>query len=80
MKTVDDLIEQLDLTIEEIASRAKMPLERVSAIAIGRWTPSPAERARLAAVLGVSVEEISWGHTMPPRNVRYHQFGFEEGL
>ena len=31
-----------------------------------------------AVALGVSVETISWGHTMNPRNVRYHRFGLKE--
>jgi hypothetical protein len=26
----------------------------------------------------VGVDQISWGHTMNPRNVRYHRFGLKE--
>ena len=51
---------------------------RTEAIAVGRWTPSPAERVKVAGALGVSVEAISWGHTMDPRNIRYHQYGMQE--
>jgi hypothetical protein len=50
----------------------------VLAIVDGRWLASPAERAAIAAALGVAVETISWGHTMNPRNVRYHRFGLKE--
>lgn len=80
MKTVEHLLEQTGLTIEELAARAGMEAERTLAIADGRWTPSPAERERLAAALGLQVNEISWGHTMNPRNVRYRRFGLKENF
>jgi len=35
-------------------------------------------REKLAAALGLPVTEISWGHTMSPRNVRYGRFGLKE--
>jgi transcriptional regulator with XRE-family HTH domain len=78
MRTVEHLFEQTGLTLEDIAERAKLPLERVAAIAEGRWTPSPDDRERIAAAFGVPVAEISWGHTMNPRNVRYHRHGLKE--
>jgi hypothetical protein len=59
---------------------ARLAPERVEAIAVGRWTPSPEERRRIAEAFGVSVEEISWGHTMDPRNIRYHRFGLKENF
>lgn len=80
MRTVEHLFEQTNLTCDEIARRAKLPVERVAAIAEGRWTPSPDERARVAAAFGVPVEEISWGHTMNPRNIRYGRFGLKENF
>ena len=52
--------------------------ERAEAVALGRWTPSPAERQRIAAAFGIAGEEVSWGHTMDPRNVRYRRFGFKD--
>ncbi|MFP6614712.1 MAG: helix-turn-helix transcriptional regulator [Pirellulales bacterium] len=78
MKTIDVLFEEQEASVEEIADRAGMEEERVYAIAVGRWTPSPAERAKIAAALGVGVESISWGHSISPRNIRYHRFGLEE--
>ena len=78
MKTVDLLFEQSGLSIEDVAQCAKMTPERVAAIALGRWTPSPKERRQIADVFGVQVEEIAWGHTMDPRNIRYRQFGMRE--
>ena len=78
MRTVEHLFEQTGLTVEDIAERAKLPVERVAAIAEGRWTPSPDERQRIAAAFGVPVAEISWGHTMNPRSIRYHRHGLKE--
>lgn len=77
--TVDVLVDRHGLSLAQLAAAATMPLERLAAIVNGRWTPSPEERARIAAALGVSASEISWGHTMTPRNVRYHRYGLPEG-
>jgi transcriptional regulator with XRE-family HTH domain len=78
MKTVEHLLEQSGLTIEDVAERARLEVRRVEAIATGRWTPGPEERLNIAAVFGVPVEEISWGHSMDPRNIRYRRFGFKK--
>lgn len=78
MKTVDLLFEESNLTVEDVAERCGLPTQRVEAIALGRWTPSPAERQRIAAAFEVSVEDISWGHTLDPRNLRYRRFGLQE--
>lgn len=54
-------------------------LERrvVEAIVQGRYTPSPQQRQRLAAALGVPPEEIAWGHSTPVSHIQGHgpQFG-----
>ena len=78
MKTVDLLLEERNYTIERLAQESALPVERVLAIVDGRWLASPAERAAVAAALDCDVDAISWGHTMSPRNVRYHRFGLKE--
>jgi transcriptional regulator with XRE-family HTH domain len=80
MKTVEHLFEITALAIEDVAERAGLPVERVAAIAEGRWTPSPEDRERIAAAFGVSVEEVSWGHSMNPRNIRYRRHGLKENF
>ncbi len=80
MKTIDLLFEECELTIDDVADRAGLPLARVEAIALGRWTPSPEERRRIAAAFGVALEEVSWGHSMDPRNIRYRRFGLKENF
>ncbi|RIK88645.1 MAG: hypothetical protein DCC67_00475 [Planctomycetota bacterium] len=78
MKTVDLLMEELKLSVDELAGRTTLDAQRVAAIVDGRWLPSPAERALLATALNWPIDDISWGHTMNPRNVRYHRFGLKE--
>jgi transcriptional regulator with XRE-family HTH domain len=78
MRTVEHLIEQTGMMYQEIADRAGLGVERVAAIAEGRWTPSPEERVKIAAAFGVPVAEISFGHTMNPRGIRYGRFGLKE--
>ena len=80
LKTVDIFFEEQDLVIEDVAERTQLPPERVEAIAVGRWLPSPAEREKIAQAFGVSIDDISWGHTMDPRNVRYRRHGLKENF
>lgn len=78
MKTVDVVLEERGWSLDDLAGRCQLDVERVAAIVDGRWLPSPQERARIAEALGVPAAAISWGHTMSPRNVRYHRFGLRE--
>ncbi len=78
MKTVEHLFEETRITLQELADRAGLPMKRVEAIVVGCWTPSPKERERIAAAFGVPVEEVSWGHTMSPRNIRWIRYGLKE--
>jgi transcriptional regulator with XRE-family HTH domain len=80
MRTVEHLLEETGMTVERLAEAARLPVERVAAIAEGRWTPSPDDRERIAAAFGLPVSEISFGHTMNPRNVRYRRFGLKENF
>jgi hypothetical protein len=45
---------------------------RALAIVEGRWTPSPAERAKIAAVFAVTPDEITWGHKTPIQHLWGH--------
>lgn len=65
------------LTIEKLVEASRVEKRVVLAIANGRYTPSPEQRLRLAAVLNVSVDEIAWGHITQISHVYGHgpQFG-----
>jgi ribosome-binding protein aMBF1 (putative translation factor) len=49
----------------------------VEAIVQGRYTPSPQQRARLAAALGVDLAQITWDHAKAVDHLYGHgaQFG-----
>ena len=49
----------------------------VEAIAHGRYTPSPEQRRSLAAALGLTPEQVAWGHVAGVEHVYGHgpQFG-----
>lgn len=70
--SVADLCRQQQLTIPELTEKSGLEETRVTAIVLGRWTPSPSERQKIAAALAVSVEEISWGHKTPIQHIYGH--------
>ncbi len=70
--TVAELCLKHQLTIVELAERSGLAEDRVTAIAMGRWTPSPAERTQIAEAFGVEKEEISWGHKTPIQHIYGH--------
>jgi hypothetical protein len=77
LKTVHDLCAGNQLTPETLAEKAGLDIKRMVAILEGRWTPSPAERDRVAAVFGLTREDIAWGHKSPIAHLYGHgpQFG-----
>src|SRR5438270_10329155 len=70
--TVADLCRQQSIEVAELANRTGLDGERVLAIALGRWTPSPAERQKIAAVFGVPADQIAWGHSTPIQHLYGH--------
>jgi transcriptional regulator with XRE-family HTH domain len=77
ISSVQELCNANNLDIEQLAARAGLDKRRVEAIVAGRWTPSPTERDRIAAVFGLTREQIAWGHKNPIAHVYGHgpQFG-----
>jgi transcriptional regulator with XRE-family HTH domain len=77
VKTVADWIAERGLTLQELAVASMLERRLVEAIAASRYTPSPEQRQRLAAALGVTPEQIAWGHAAAVEHVYGHgpQFG-----
>jgi hypothetical protein len=71
-KSVNDLCQEHKLDPKELAARSGLDEQRVLAIVLGRWTPSPAERDRVAAVFGVTRDDIVWGHKTPIQHIYGH--------
>ena len=62
LTNVADLCESQQVTLSQLAERSGLEESRVVAIALGRWTPSPDERQKIASVFNVPVDQISWRH------------------
>jgi hypothetical protein len=71
-KTVEELCVQHRLDARQLAEKAGLDESRVLAIVLGRWTPSPAERDKVAAVFGLTREQIAWGHKTPIQHIYGH--------
>jgi transcriptional regulator with XRE-family HTH domain len=68
-KSVAQLCAERGIDARELAGRADVDEQRVAAIVLGRWTPSPQERDRIAAAFGLTREQIIWGHTTPVQHL-----------
>ena len=71
-RSVAELCVQQSLTVGQLTERSGLDNGRVIAIIMGRWTPSPEERQKIAAVLDVTVDEITWGHKTPIQHIYGH--------
>jgi hypothetical protein len=67
--TVYDLCIQHSITHVQLAERSGVEEQRTLAIVLGRWTPSTKERDAIAAVFGLTREEIVWGHKTPIQHI-----------
>lgn len=72
MKSVEELCAEHKLDVKQLAERSQLDEQRVLAIMLGRWTPSPGERDRIAAAFGLTREEIAWGHKTPIQHIYGH--------
>ncbi len=69
LATVDELCERHKIDYRQLAEKSGLDEQRVLAILLGRWTPSPAERDRVATVFGLTREQILWGHKTPIQHI-----------
>jgi transcriptional regulator with XRE-family HTH domain len=71
-KSVDQLCADRGIDVRQLAEQAGVDEQRVLAIALGRWTPSPQERDRIAAVFGLTRDQVAWGHKTPIQHIYGH--------
>jgi len=69
MKTIEQLCADRGWDAKQLASLSGVDEQRVMAIALGRWTPSPEDRDKLAAAFGLTREQIAWGHKTPIQHI-----------
>lgn len=70
MKSVARTMEETGIGLDQLVAAAGLDAKLVKAIISGNYTPSPSQRQRLAAALGVSIDDISWGHAVPVEHLR----------
>jgi hypothetical protein len=61
-RCVADLLEMCEMNARDLIEQTGLPPEIVQAIVAQRYTPSPVQRQSVSAALGVSHEQIIWGH------------------
>ena len=69
LKSVAQLCAERGIDARQLAERAGVDEQRVLAIVLGRWTPSPEERDRIAAAFGLTRDQVVWGHTTPIQHI-----------
>ena len=77
VKSIAQWMEERGVRLEELLQACALERRVVEAVLHGRYTPSPQQRQRLAAALGVRLEEVVWGHRAQISHVYGHgpQFG-----
>ena len=71
-QNVDQLCVERQIDARQLAERSGLDEQRVTAIILGRWTPSPQDRDAIAAVFGLARDQIAWGHKTPIQHIYGH--------
>jgi hypothetical protein len=77
VKTLGEWMVDRRIDLAELVAASGLERRVVEAMAANRYTPSPQQRQRLAAALGVDPDQVAWGHQAPVEHVYGHgpQFG-----
>lgn len=77
VKTLAEWMAERSISLSELVEASALEERVVQAIADCRYTPSPEQRGRLAASIGVEPQQIAWGHRTQISHVYGHgpQFG-----
>ena len=70
MKAIAQVMEETGISVGELVKSTGLDAKLVKAVVSGNYTPSPSQRQRLAAALGVSTDDISWGHAVAVQHLR----------
>jgi len=70
MKPLAHYMEEAGISVGQLVTASGLDAKLVKAIVSGNYTPSPLHRQRLATALGVSTDDISWGHAVAVEHLR----------
>ncbi|MBT3889171.1 MAG: helix-turn-helix transcriptional regulator [Planctomycetaceae bacterium] len=68
-KSVAELCREQQLTLKQLVEQSGVDEHRIVAILMGRWTPSSSDRNKIAQTLGVTRNDITWGHQTPIQHI-----------
>lgn len=68
-RTVEELCAESGMDAQRLAQHAGVDEQRVVAIVLRRWTPSPQDRDAIAAVFGLTRDQIAWGHQVDVQHI-----------
>src|SRR5262245_51122074 len=77
VKSLAEWMSDRGLSLENILQSSGLEKKVLDAILHDRYTPSPQQRQRLAAALGLAVDDITWGYRQQVDHMYGHgpQFG-----
>jgi hypothetical protein len=77
VKTASEWMAERGMGLAELVAASALDDRVAAAVVHGRYTPSPEQRRRLAAALGVGPEQVAWGHVAQVEHIYGHgpQFG-----
>ena len=70
MKLLADALADNGMSVAELVETSGLESRIVKLLLAGSYTPSPSERLRIAKALGLEIEDIAWGHTVPVQHLR----------
>jgi hypothetical protein len=71
LKSIEQLCVESGIDARRSVEPSNVDEQRVAAIVLGRWAPSPQGRDRIAAVFGLTRDQVAWGHKTPDQ----HRYG-----
>ncbi len=70
MQPIARYMEESGIGEDQLVKASGLEKRIVKAIVSGQYTPSPTQRQRLASALGVSTDDIAWGHQIAVQHLR----------
>lgn len=70
MKPLAMCMDEQGIGVQQLIEASGLDAKVVKAIVDGQYTPSPFQRQKLAAVLGLTSGEIAWGHSIDVQHLR----------
>jgi ribosome-binding protein aMBF1 (putative translation factor) len=76
-KAVGEWMGARGITVDDLVRSSALDKKVIEAIIQGRYTPSPQQRQRIAAALGVELDQLAWGQGIEVQHLYGHgpQFG-----